>query len=294
MPMLALKLTPNDLIATWTRFDWRESFFAPGIVILQALVADGRTVSGAGRTRDAAFARCLGETAELHALAAGGVNDFVAVRDGLAAHPDGDEARLRAIFEAFERQAVRRWWRGGAAAQPLSEEWLDWLGLDAALAQAREGAALKRRTGWWRIATDAGPCTVICRSMSTEGQDPILGFGCDMEPARAADKALQETLLMEMNLMELLAARSSGDEAGLLPLRNRIAAYARRCPALLPANGAQSPVTCLAMPEAFQQWFGAPVACRDVTPAAGPMSVWLCQPQTAPPNEAEETESPFL
>lgn len=67
--MHQLRTTPNDLIACWQRYDWRQSMFAPGVVILQALTQEGFTASGLGSSRETAFARCLGETAELHALA---------------------------------------------------------------------------------------------------------------------------------------------------------------------------------------------------------------------------------
>ena len=296
MSMVPLKLAANDLISTWARFDWRESFFAPGIVILQALTKSGQTASGAGHNREQAFAHCLSETAEFHALSPGVTATFVPERDGLAAHPDPAEARLHAIHEAFERQTIGLWWLGKAPARPLSDQWLALHRLDQALLRARAGAAQKRPTGWWSVTGSTGPNVVICRSMSSEGQDIILGYGCDFVLERAANKALREVLLMEMNLMELFAARTTGGDDGLLPLRNRIATYTRRCPALLLHTGVQptAPRANALGLDGFQGWFAGPVACHDITPVDGPLAVWLCQPQTTAPEFAGDAGSPFL
>ena len=132
--------------------------------------------------------------------------------------------------------------------------------------------------------------------MSSEGQDIILGYGCDFVLERAANKALREVLLMDMNLMELFAARTTGGDDGLLPLRNRIASYTRRCPALLPHTGVQpsAPRANALGLDGFQGWFAGPVACHDITPVDGPLAVWLCQPQTAAPEFAGDAGSPFL
>ncbi|RJL19692.1 hypothetical protein C9E82_10610 [Paracoccus siganidrum] len=294
--MTELQRKPNELVGYWQRYDWRESFFTPSIHILQALTLDGRTASGAGRTREAAFLRCLGETAELHALAARahvGANDFAARRDGIAAHPDADRARQAALLEAYERFAVLRWWHGLAEAQPLSERWLAGQGLGSHLETARWGAALRRRTGWWRIAGSAGPTVMICRSMSPEGQDPVLGFGADPDPLRAARKALRELFLMEMNLMELMAARRTGREAELQHVQDRILAYARRGPQLLPASPPVTPVQPAALP-APREWFGTGLSLHAITPADGPLAVWLCRPDLPAPAEDAAHGLPFL
>lgn len=284
----------SDPTASWQRYDWRESFFAPGFVILQALTRGGRTASGAGQSRDKAFDRCAGETAEILALAAfragGGV--FEPWRDGLAAHPDPEPAREAAMDEACERRAVAEWWLGRRPARPVAADWIRQAGLAARLDRARDGAALRRRTDWWQIEGASGPRTMICRSMSPEGQDPVLGYGAHRDPVRAAEKALRELLLMELNLMELLAARSFGCEGALQPVRNRIRGYARRSALLFPEAAAIHP----APPGDANAsgCFDTPPACHEISPPEGPLSVWICRPDLPAPLFTDETGLPYL
>ncbi|WP_199258404.1 YcaO-like family protein [Paracoccus binzhouensis] len=282
----------EDLIDSWQRHDWRESFFAPGLVILQALTRDGRTASGAGWTRDDAFDRCLGETAEIHALAdwrrRGGA--FDPWRDGVAAHPDPALACEAARNEACERAAVADWWLGHEPAAPVSEAWIAQAGLAAQLEAMRRGAALRRRTDWWQIRSSCEPCVMVCRSMSLEGQDPVLGFGCHDDPVAAADKALRELLLMELNLMELLAARSTGEEAALEPVRARIRGYALQAPRLFPDAAEELP----AAPCALVLEFRPRPECREISCRRAPVSVWICQPGTPSPLFTKETGLPYL
>lgn len=295
--MNALMRKPNDLLSYWRLYDWRESFFAPNVSILQALTLTGDTASGAGHSRESAFRRCLGETAELHALAALPQDARPdTTRTGLAAHPDPDEARQSAILEAFERFTVMRWWRGDAPALPLDEGWSGHGALIQRTEQARSGAALKRPTGWWRIDTPPGsPHVMICRSMSAEGQDILLGFGSDPCPGRAARKALHELFLMEMNLMELLAARSIGRDDALQPLRARIASYTRTCPPLLAERRRVAPDP--AAPLSFQraeEWFGTALQSGNITPPDGPISVWACTPDLPPSRDGGPDGTPFM
>ncbi len=283
---------PDDLAAGWSRYDWRENFLAPGLSILQALTAEGRTASGAGMTRDEAFQRCLGETAEIVALARFRAADgrFEPTRDGIAAHVDADATREAAACEAFERYAVARWWLGQSAARPVLGQWLVQAGLARTLAQARQGGALKRRTDWWQIGMAQGPCVMICRSMSHARQDPVLGYGVHRDPARAAEKALRENLLMELNLMELLAARSRGEETALHGVRDRIRSYALRAPNLFPDAPDVIPFDNATATDC--DWFGT--APRLSAIATGAVSVWLCQPDLPVPEFTAETGSPYL
>ncbi|UXU76552.1 YcaO-like family protein [Paracoccus sp. SMMA_5] len=294
-PAMQTLHSADALIATWLRHDWRESFFAPGLSILQALTRDGRTASGAGMDREEALNRCLGETAEILALnmlsrdrSGGQSRPFDPRCDGLAAHPDPHIARQAALNEACERFAVAKWWLGHSRVHAMPPLWLDSCGLTAELQQMRDGAALRRRTDWWQIDMHQGPITMICRSMSVEGQDPLLGFGTHADPVAAAGKALRELLLMELNLMELLAARSTGGVPALRPVNDRIRDYTRRLPMLLRSSmpdppGRESVNTFPPRPE-----------CREITGAGAPLSVWLCQPDVAPPPFTAETGSPYF
>lgn len=283
---------PEDLAAFWRRFDWRENFLAPGLVILQALTPDGQTASGAGLTRDEAWDRCLGETAEILALnrhrAQGG--RFDPQRDGIASHADSSIARTAALHEAHERRAVAGWWLGESRAAPLDRQWLADAGLLALHDRIRDGAALKRRSDWWRIDGPPGPATMICRSMSLEGQEPILGYGVHPDPRQAAEKALREMLLMEINLMELLAARSHGLGPALEPVGRRIRDYALRGASLFAPAPAVIPAPAPETREA-EVFAGPPCFLRL---ASGPVSVWLCQPDLPAPDFTEATGSPYL
>ncbi len=290
------RTTPNDLIACWQRYDWRQSMFAPGVVILQALTQEGFTASGLGSHRETAFARCLGETAELHALAAaGGAGGLghCALRDGLAAHPESRRAREAAVLEAFERQVIGDWWQGRRQARPLLPGWLIEAGIEARIAAARHEADQRRPTGFWQVDSGGGPVVVIARSTNLAGQEPMLGYGCDPDAGRAARKALRELLLMEVNLMELLATRAT--HPGPDPMDKRIEDFARRCPALLPLQGAVRPQGPGAlMHEDAQVWFGVPVELREITPPTGPVAVWHCRPALPVPDFAGDAGSPFV
>ncbi|MFT4015202.1 MAG: YcaO-like family protein [Paracoccus sp. (in: a-proteobacteria)] len=283
----------DELAASWRCFDWRENFLAPGLSILQALTGQGQTASGAGLSRAEAYDRCIGETAELLALArmqAQGDN-FEATRDGIAAHADPAEARASAICEAHERRAVAAWWLGHAPARPIAPHWLLHSGTAELLARARRGAALKRPTDFWLIEMGHGPHVVIARSMSLERQDPVLGYGVHRDPARAAEKALRELLLMELNLMELLAARAHGSDGAYQSVQDRIRDFARRGPQLFPD---QPPVVPGPPVEGRDlDWFDRPPHLCDLLPG-GEIEVWLCRPDTPPPRFSRETGLPYL
>jgi len=292
--------TPDALIAAWQRHDWRESLFAPGLAILQALTGAGATASGAGMTREGALQRALGETAESLALDRIGRWGFDARRDGIAAHPDPARARAAALSEAVERLAIARWWRGAAPARPIRADWLDRAGLTARLATARRGAAQLRPTGFWLVNAGfgfgSGPHVVICRSTSRSGQHPILGYGCHPSATQAAGHALREALLMELNLMELLATRSTGGNGGMARVAAAISAFARHGPALLPPDTPVEPEPDVPLPDpaALEPWFGARLAMRCLTPPGDPTTVWLCHPDLPDPVFPAPTGSPFL
>jgi ribosomal protein S12 methylthiotransferase accessory factor YcaO len=288
------------LFAEWCRHDWRESLFAPGLAILQALTRSGATASGAGTDRESALHRALGETAEALALARIGRRGFDPCRDGLAAHPDPARARAAALCEAVERRAVERWWRGEVPARPVVAGWLDRAGLTARLAVARRGAAQLRPTGWWLIdagfGPEGGPHVAICRSTSRKGQHPILGFGCHPSAVEAAGHAMREALLMELNLMELLATRMTGSDGGMDRVAAAISGYARRGPAILPTADPVEPAPDRPLPEpaALERWLGARLKLRDLTPPGSPLTVWLCQPDLPDPAFPAPPGSPFL
>ena len=276
--------SPSDLVAGWARFDWRESFFAPGLAILQALTLHGETASGAGETREDALQRCLGETAEYAALrgaAALGIDPgFNSLRDGLAAHPDAALARQLAWCEMVERRAVAAWWLGQSTASRLADGWLADTGIAGRLARLRHGAALRRVSSFWLIARSREPFTMICASHSQEGQSGVLGYGTALTAVEAAEKAMREVLLMELNLMEQIAERHLDGESSGRPIMPRGAGFAHHLAQRLPFDAV--PVT---PPPGDAPDFTPEdsVEYRDLTPDGGPLCVWLCRSGSAVP-----------
>ena len=232
----------DQLISDWVQQDWRRSIFAPGVFILQALTRSGRTASGLGFDRRDALERCVSETAEILSIAElRNANDTkgsskIAFNPmfGLSAHPNANSARRLAIYEAHERDAVSKWWYGAVAAQRLPADWKIANGVHRVLLRTRTLASVKRETEFWRLDQPDPVHTVICMSRYATGQDPILGFGASVILAEAAKKALRENVLMELNLMEVLAVRGGHSSMDMSRVETKIAEYAVRCPSLLP------------------------------------------------------------
>ena len=284
---------PHALDAYVQDYAWHESCFAPRLQILQALTPCGRTASGIGQTRPQAYNRCFAEVAEILALRlAGGAQalGFDPRRDGIAAHPDAKTARLSALIESHERQAVSAWWQGQRPAQPIADDWLASTGVAAQVAADRTGSAQKRPCQFWLLAAQGGLQVVVCRSTSQHGQEPILGYGCHPFAAWAAIKALREALLMEVNLMTLQFARSTGTLADHTALSGRIATYGRRLPDLLPQGPGITPAADV--PVSQPPLDG--MRLRDLTTADSPMPVWLCQSDTPLPLPGTGDGSAYL
>jgi len=302
-----LRRQPNGLISNWTNFDWRENFLAPQLQIIQALTGTGGTASGAGSDRESAFQRCLGETAEIHALTVLRATEpgftFDSGKDGIAGATTAEAARAGAVLEACERRAIAAWWLGETAACPIAPGWVRRHGLESWLNRMRAGASLKRPTGLWLCEAPQGLHVIVAQSRGHGGQQPILGFGCAADPVAAAGKALRELLLMELRLAELLAAAELSLPVPMEQVREKIAAYARHCPALLPADGDIEPAATgtsiadrdfTALRPDIADWLGAPVRLRDVTPPEGPILVALCQPERAAPVFPDTQGAPFF
>lgn len=232
----------NDELLTneWVRNDWRESLFAPQCTIIQALTKGGATASGVSDDRKDALSKCLSETAEKSVLSA--MEDEQAdaeteyafdSQDGIASHPDSSYARANAFLEAHERAAVSEWWLGLRAAKEVSEDWLRVHGFHNWLAKLRLGANIRRDTAVWLLDSSNDIAVIICKSQYTNSQDPILGFGASHCAFKAITKAVLENLLMEINLIEVLAARSGYSAQDKSRVEAKIANYANRVPALL-------------------------------------------------------------
>ncbi|NOR61481.1 MAG: hypothetical protein GQ535_03175 [Rhodobacteraceae bacterium] len=178
-------MVKSNLQNHWQRHDWQISPFAPDLKIVQALVR-GKTASGAGFSRYDALARCLGETAEIITL------NPEESSEGLAAGPDFAFAAAQALCERLERWALWNWWHESLKAVPVSANPL--------VSALRHGAKEFRETSLWYLAEFPHVQVVIALSRSLAGTQPILGFGANICPQKAAQSALIELGLMELNL----------------------------------------------------------------------------------------------
>ncbi len=180
-------MAENNLQKQWQRHDWQQSPFAPSLRIVQALV-QGKTASGAGFSRYDALTRCHGETAEILAMEDGESSE------GLAAGPDMEFAATHALSERLERWALWEWWHGRLFAQPvLADKYIEIL---------RQKAAAPRMTALWHISEFPHIHVVIAQSRAPDGTQPMLGFGAHVSPKQAAQKALIELGMMELNLLD--------------------------------------------------------------------------------------------
>lgn len=177
----------------WLHHDWQQSVFAPGLRCVQALTAGNKTASGAGVSRHDAMMRCLGETAEIIAMDAHSVEHS----EGIAAGPDIIFASYKALCERLERWAVYLWWKGDLEAK-LSRH----PEIEKRLTTLRNGANHLRITDIWMVKGFGFLKVAICLSTNVDGSRPILGFGADICPISAANSAITENALMELNLPE--------------------------------------------------------------------------------------------
>jgi len=180
-------MAKNTLQSRWQRHNWQTSPFAPELRIVQALV-DGKTASGAGFARYDALARCLGETAEIMTL------NKTESSEGLAAGPDFAFAAQHALSERLERWALWEWWHKSLKAVPVMAPDM--------IRKLRRNAVENRDTSLWLIDGFPHIEVAIALSRSLAGTQPILGFGANICPQKAAESALIELGLMEVNLLE--------------------------------------------------------------------------------------------
>lgn len=299
----------TQLISKWDRQDWRASIFAPGVSIIQAITSSGRTASGLGYTREEALARCLSETAERLAVSempgdmrgrdtgpdaepALGFDPL----DGVSAHPDPAIAHRHAFHETLERSVISRWWDGALEAQGIPDDWVQRLGLTTRIEQSRAMASVKRSTRFWRVDTDAPVHVVICMSGYPTGQDPVLGFGASDDLGDAMDKAFRENLLMEVNLMEVLATRSGHSRLDMSRVEAKIAMYVARCPERLPERAAPETVLRDKPPEPVDTVQRPPRGFHfaKIGPAWMARDVWLCRWENGETFQPKEAGSPFI
>ena len=295
----------TQLISKWDRQDWRASIFAPGVSIIQAITTSGRTASGLGYTREEALARCLSETADRLAVSdlqgqdarqnSDPTQEFDPL-DGVSAHPDPALAHRHAYYETLERSVISRWWEGALEAHSIPDAWVQSLGLSTRIEQSRAMASVKRSTRFWRVDTDAPVHVVICMSCYPTGQDPILGFGASDRLGDAIDKAFRENLLMEINLMEVLATRSGHSRLDMSRVEAKIAMYVARCPERLPERDAPKSVMEDKAPGPVDAVQHPPEGFRfvEIGPEWMARDVWLCRWENGETFQPKGAGSPFI
>jgi hypothetical protein len=291
----------KQLISYWEQdcWDWRESIFAPHICIIEAVTVVGKTASGLGDTRDDALQRCLSETAEImarRALSSEPSKRVSVGQTGIAAHVDPEYAQLNALYEAHERVAIWQWWLGQGSARKIPDGWLLLHGFTGWLDQKRATAEIKRVTALWSLTTTSDIHTVVCKSEYPNGQDPILGFGSSACVFDAARKALRETLLMELNLMEVLAVRSGYSTRDVSTIEAKIKNYALRCPAILPQEEVSLRKQALGnmrLKEVVSKAVCSP-KFRNITPPDQYRVVWQCCIEGTLQLHANGPAAPFM
>ncbi|WP_207538825.1 YcaO-like family protein [Sabulicella rubraurantiaca] len=216
---------------------------------------------------------------------------------GCAAAPTAAEARLRAVLELIERDAVALWWIGGRAGRPLPPA------LEATAA-ATLAAWRARKTGrvTWAIdiTTDLGVPAAAAISFAADGTGFCCGTAARATLQAAAEAALRELCQNELG-QRIVAARAAerGDEG--LDKRDRATLERKRrvrpnAEWLLHPKGAAGPDEALHGSAAqllteiarrlatagFDLWF--------VEHAADPVPVWraicdslACTPSTSVP-----------
>ena len=111
---------------------------------------------------------------------------------GCAAGPTRDKARLSALLELIERDAVALWWRGGNAAARFEND------ETVAAVNAMRGGVSQRTTWFLDLTTDIGVPVAAAVSADSRGGTVALGFAARMTMVAAALAALNELAQMEL------------------------------------------------------------------------------------------------
>jgi ribosomal protein S12 methylthiotransferase accessory factor len=141
---------------------------------------------------------------------------------GCAAGPTPEAARLRALLELVERDAVALWWIGGRRALPLALEAPALQGAIELIAALRQGRP--ERTSWLLdITTDLGIPSVAAVSVDADGSGLACGFAARLSLPEAARSALLEMCQMELANLIVETKRRARGESALNPVdRNHL------------------------------------------------------------------------
>ncbi len=120
---------------------------------------------------------------------------------GCAAAETIAQARLRALLEVIERDAIGRWWYGGATARTVPIEALDLPGPVA------DFVAKRSRVTQVVALQGLGGTVLAAVSWTENGQEMALGFGCALDVASAGVSAIVELFQIEIGLEQRARAQ---------------------------------------------------------------------------------------
>lgn len=137
--------------------------------------------------------------------------EAIATTSGCAAGSSPNDARRRAKHELLERDAIGRWWYGGAPATPIET---DLLSQDEALVEFIDSRP--RQTALFDISSDLFAYVVVAASWESDGSAVAMGFAAEDDLTAAASSATVELLQTEIGVMQ---RQRSGDPLTDLWLR---------------------------------------------------------------------------
>jgi ribosomal protein S12 methylthiotransferase accessory factor len=167
---------------------------------------------------------------------------------GCAAGPTPEAARLRALLELVERDAVALWWIGGRRTRPLALEAPTLKGAIELVAALRQGRP--ERTSWLLdLTTDLDIPCVAAVSVEADGRGLACGFAARLSVPGAARSAIFEMCQMELANLLVETKRRARGESALNPVernhlrRSRLNAGSRALlhPQGLPAAPLETP-----------------------------------------------------
>jgi ribosomal protein S12 methylthiotransferase accessory factor YcaO len=118
--------------------------------------------------------------------------------NGLAAAWSYEEARLHAVLELIERDAVAIWWRNRLRVPPAVIEGFDPESLGSRVERWLRG--MGRRLELLSLPCDLGAAVTVAVSVNEKGSRPIIGAAARLDPGEAVEAALGELIQMEANL----------------------------------------------------------------------------------------------